>query len=70
LKIALLSVQPQVWRRIEVESNVTLSRLSRILLTGMGWSELHLHQFVVGGACYGMLDPDFPTVIHHQEFWH
>ena len=61
LKIGLLSVKPQVWRRIEVESNVTLSRLSRILLIGMGWSELHLHQFVVRDACYGILDRDFPN---------
>ena len=61
LKIALLSVKPQIWRRIEVESKVKLSRLSRILLMGMGWSELHLHQFVVGNACYGILDRDFPN---------
>jgi Plasmid pRiA4b ORF-3-like protein len=61
LKIALLSVKPQVWRRIEVESSVKLSRLSRILLEAMGWSDLHLHQFVVGDVCYGTLDPDFPS---------
>jgi hypothetical protein len=61
LKIALLSVKPQVWRRIEVESDVKLSRLSRILLAGMGWSECHMHQFVVGKACYGMLDPDITS---------
>jgi hypothetical protein len=61
LKIGLLGVKPQVWRRIEVASDVKLSRLSRILLDGMGWSGLHLHQFVVGGASYGMPDPDFPS---------
>jgi Plasmid pRiA4b ORF-3-like protein len=61
LKIALLSVKPQVWRRIEVESTVKLSRLSRILLEAMDWTDLHLHQFVVGDVCYGTLDSDFPS---------
>jgi hypothetical protein len=58
LKIALLSVRPQVWRRIEVESSVKLSRLSCILLRGMGWYDLHLHQFLIGDVCYGMPDID------------
>jgi hypothetical protein len=47
LKIVLLNVKPQVWRRIEVESNTKLSRLSCILLRAMGWTDVHLHQISV-----------------------
>lgn len=61
LKIALSGVKPQVWRRIEVESNTKLSRLSCILLEGMGWTDLHLHQFTIGNTEYGMPDSDFPN---------
>ena len=69
LKIVLLGVKPQVWRRIEVESNVRLSRLSRILLEGMGWYDLHMHQFIVGGDYYGVLGPDFPdNMIDEAKF--
>jgi hypothetical protein len=58
LKISLLGIKPQIWRRIEVDGDIELSRLQRILLVGMGWTEGHLHQFCVGNSYYGVPHPD------------
>ena len=36
LKVTLVSSQPAIWRRVQVESTVTLQRLHRILQVVMG----------------------------------
>jgi hypothetical protein len=58
LKIALIAVTPQIWRRIEVDAATPLSKLRRILLDAMGWEHCHLHRFVVGDTVYGVKDPE------------
>lgn len=58
LKITLKGSKPPIWRRIQVTSDSTLSKLHRILQVVMGWSDSHLHQFTVRGVCYGIPDPD------------
>jgi hypothetical protein len=47
-----------------VRSDTRLSRLHRILQLLMGWTDSHLHQFVIGGQYYGEPDPEYnmPTV--------
>jgi hypothetical protein len=58
LKITLKGSKPPIWRRIEVADTVTLARLHQILQVTMGWSDYHLHQFVIEGISYGVPDPD------------
>lgn len=58
LKITLNGSKPPIWRRIEVADTVTLARLHQILQMTMGWSDSHLHQFMIGGISYGVPDPD------------
>lgn len=57
-KITLNGSKPPIWRRIEVADTVTLARLHQILQVTMGWSDSHLHQFMIGGISYGLPDPD------------
>jgi len=45
LKVTLVSSQPAIWRRVQVESTVTLQRLHRILQVVMGWTDSHMHGF-------------------------
>lgn len=59
LKIALLGVKPQVWRRVELASGAKLPTVSRVLLAAMGWLDYHLHEFVVGGTHIGTESRDF-----------
>jgi Plasmid pRiA4b ORF-3-like protein len=47
VKVTLLGTSPPVWRRILVPRNITLQNLHRTLQTVMGWTNSHLHQFVL-----------------------
>lgn len=46
-KVTLLGTRPAVWRRVLVPRDITLQHLHRTLQTVMGWTNSHLHQFVV-----------------------
>lgn len=45
MKIMLLGVRPQVWRRIQVPETTTLAQLHTVIQAVMGWEGYHLHQF-------------------------
>ena len=45
LKVTLLYSQPWIWRRLQVQSGVTLNRLHLTLQVVMGWTNSHLHGF-------------------------
>ncbi len=47
IKVTLLGTSPPVWRRILVPREITLRNLRRTLQTVMGWTNSHLHQFVL-----------------------
>ena len=53
LTIALDDVEPRVWRRLEVPAEYGFDRLHQTLNAAMGWLDLHLHEFEVGGKRYG-----------------
>jgi len=59
IKVTLKGSKPPIWRRIQVRSDITLSRLHMILQEAMGWWNAHLHLFAVGQTEYGLPDPDF-----------
>ncbi len=58
IKVALLEIEPLIWRRFLVPSSVTLHRLHLILQDVMGWSNYHLYRFKIGREEYGEPDPD------------
>lgn len=63
-KITLRDVRPPIWRRIQVLDG-TLDRLHEHIQTAMGWSNSHLHQFLIDGVNYGdseLLDDGFAHV--------
>jgi hypothetical protein len=69
LKITLRDCQPPIWRRIVVRADMKLDRLHRVIQTAMGWSDCHLHQFVVGRVFYGQPDlegDDFGDSWEHE----
>lgn len=60
-KITLLGVTPPIWRRIQVPDG-TLDDLHEHIQTAMGWTNSHLHQFMIRGHRYGdpqLLDNGF-----------
>ena len=46
LRIALMDASPPIWRRILVESTITLADLHDVLQVAMGWYDCHLHMFI------------------------
>ena len=47
LKITLRRSKPPIWRRIAVPSDIKLSDLHLVIQIVMGWTNSHLHQFVL-----------------------
>jgi Plasmid pRiA4b ORF-3-like protein len=58
LLVTLLDVTPPVWRRIVVPSALPLSTIHHIVQIAMGWGDLHLHEWEVGGVTYGPPDEE------------
>jgi len=54
-KITLKGIDPPIWRRIQTR-DCTLDRLHERIQTSMGWTNSHLHQFVIGGEVYGDIE--------------
>ncbi len=59
LKVTVRGSRPAIWRRVEVDADVTLLQLHEILQIVMGWTNSHLHQFRRGTTLYGQSDPEF-----------
>lgn len=57
LRMSLRDVTPQVWRRVLVPGGYTLDRVHRVIQYAMGWRDVHLHSFEIGGEQYGEPDP-------------
>lgn len=53
LKISLLYSEPAIWRCVQVPENITLAKLHDVIQLCMGWTDTHLHQFMIGGNLYG-----------------
>jgi len=58
LKLTLSDISPPIWRRVEVPADITLFRLAAVIVTAMGWSGGHLHQFRIGKKYYGIPHED------------
>ncbi len=56
IKVTLNDSKPPIWRRVLVEDSTTLSKLHTILQTVMGWTDSHLHHFIIDDEFYG--EPD------------
>jgi Plasmid pRiA4b ORF-3-like protein len=54
LRIWIRKISPQIWRRLLVRSDSTVAELHEILQVAFGWSDEHLHQFLIRGKPYGI----------------
>ena len=60
LRIALLHHRPEIWRRLLVPGSARLDKLHLIFQESMGWTNSHLHKFLIGSAAYGTHYDDWP----------
>ncbi len=69
LKITLRGSKPPIWRRVQVPGRATLYQLHWIIQMAMGWTNSHLHQFIIGGEYYSEPSPfDFEQVVDERKF--
>jgi hypothetical protein len=54
LRIRLDRISPMIWRRLLVTSETTIAELHATIQIAFGWSDSHLHQFVIHGKSYGI----------------
>ncbi|MEY3881697.1 MAG: hypothetical protein RIQ94_2493 [Pseudomonadota bacterium] len=54
LKITLIDTHPPIWRRVCVPGNFNLYQLHQVIQAAMGWTDSHLHQFIIDGEFYSV----------------
>jgi hypothetical protein len=54
--IELDDVEPTVWRRLLLPGGADLGTVHRIFQAALGWSDSHLHSFLIGESSYGLAD--------------
>jgi hypothetical protein len=54
LKITLQDIDPPVWRRVIVPSELTLFDLHQVIQIVMGWEDCHLHDFTIKRQRYAL----------------
>jgi hypothetical protein len=59
VQVSLIGIEPPIWRGVELSSQTTLKQFHRILQIAMGWTNSHLHEFIVGGQRYGAPDMNY-----------
>lgn len=52
LLISITFSDPLIWRRIQIPGTCTLADLHDVIQKSMGWSDSHIHQFIVGKISY------------------
>jgi hypothetical protein len=58
LRVELLEVTPTVWRRLLIPPTIRLPKLHLAFQAVLGWTNSHLHEFVISGKRYSTYDPD------------
>lgn len=54
LKIHLLGINPQIYRRIQIRGDTSIALLHHVFQVAMGWDNYHLHSFHIWGKEYGI----------------
>ena len=56
LEVTLKGSKPPIWRRFQVPGSLTLVQLHDALQIIMGWTDSHLHRFIINGQEFGRPD--------------
>jgi len=67
IKATLNGSKPPIWRRLQVPGDITLNKLHRIIQVAMGWSDYHLHQFIIDEEYYGEPHPDYGSEMKDEK---
>jgi hypothetical protein len=54
LKISIIGIKPEIWRLIQVDSNISLNELHHVIQISMGWTNSHLYSFRIDEIEYSL----------------
>ena len=66
LNLTLKGIRPPIWRRVQVPGTLSLAAFHDMIQTVFGWTDCHLHQFVIAGRTYGQPD-DFDEPVEDES---
>lgn len=58
LKVQIVGIQPEIWRRVIVPETLTLRELHAVIQGAMGWQDCHLHIFEIDGKRFELPEDD------------
>lgn len=56
--VHIVDINPPIARTLELPMDLKLAQLHEVLQAAFGWTDSHLHQFDIGGLCYGAPECD------------
>lgn len=51
-------IHPLIWRRLEVDGRISLGKLHHFIQAAFGWTDAHLHHFMINGQEFGIPRPE------------
>jgi len=67
-KVTIRDIRPEIWRRLLLPPEINLAQLHEVLQAALGWTDSHLHQFIIGGLVYGAPEFDADGLNDHTTF--
>jgi Plasmid pRiA4b ORF-3-like protein len=68
VKIEIAGIKPPIWRRLLLPRDLNFAQLHEVIQSAFGWTDSHLHQFIVGGLVIGAPEFDETGDLDRQIF--
>jgi len=69
LRITLRHTKPPIWRRVAAPGNITLGQLHEVIQIVMGWTDSHLHRFMLKDKSLMNRDPNVIARLSEEGRW-
>jgi len=59
VKISIMDIEPEIWRRLKIPGNITFQQLHQIIQNAFGWLDYHLYNFQFDKTVVAISDDDY-----------
>lgn len=66
--VHIADIEPPITRVLELPRSLNLAQLHEVLQAAFGWTDSHLHQFIIGGLVYGAPETDEGGLSGYRTF--
>jgi len=67
-EVQILGIEPRIVRTLELPKTLNMAGFHEVLQAAFGWTDSHLHQFIIGGVVYGAPEFDEDGLADHRTF--